>query len=128
MSPPPTKPFVFVFLGSLGLFIVWGIIGSILEPQIADPATQQKIGRVVLPIAFGLFLIMGFSAVPVMVKVFLKLFFGMQRTAGDLSHPFIRKLQENQNKISAVIIYAFWTIYTLGALIAAPFFFRDFLK
>ena len=128
MHPPPVKPFAIAFLGSLGLFIVWGIVGSILEPQITDPATQQKIGRVVLPIAFGLFLVMGFSAVPVMVRVFFKLFFGMQRAAGDLTHPFIRKLQENREKISAVIIYAFWAIYVLGMLIAAPFFIRDMLK
>lgn len=128
MHPPPAKPFAFAFLGSLGLFIVWGIVGAVLEPQITNPATQEKIGRVVLPIAFGLFLVMGFSAVPVMVKVFFKLFFGMQRAAGDLGHPFIRKLQENQEKISAVVIYSFWGIYTLGTLIAAPFFIRDMLK
>lgn len=127
MPPPPAKPFAVVFLASLGLFIVWGIVGSILEPRITDPTLHEKIGHVVMPIAFGLFLVMGFSAVPVMVRIFFKLFFGMQKAIGDPNQPIVRQLQENQDKIAAVFVYAVWAIYALGTLIGAPFFFKDMM-
>ena len=128
VRPPPAKPFAVAFLSALGIFILWGIVGSVLATRITDPAEQQKIGRIVLPIAFGLFLVMGFSAVPVFVRVFFKLFFGMQKTVGGLEQPLVRNLQARQDTIAAVIVYAFWGIYALGTLIAAPFMIRDLLN
>lgn len=128
MRPPPAKPFAVIFLSALGIFILWGIVGSVLEPRIADPAERQAIGRIVLPVAFGLFLLMGFSAVPVFVRIFFKLFFGMQKATGGENQPLVQSLQAKQDKISAVLIYGIWAIYALGTLIAAPFAIRDMLN
>ena len=128
MRAPPAKPFVVTFLLCLAIFIAWGIIGSILETRITNPTDQQAIGRIALPIAFGLFLLMGFSAVPVFVRLFFKMFFGMQKAVGGDKQPLVQSLQSGQETFAAVLIYGIWIIYALGTLIGAPFFIYDMLK
>lgn len=128
MRPPPAKPFAFIFLAALGIFILWGIVGAVLESRITNPADQQAIGRIALPVAFGLFLLMGFSAVPVFVRLFFKLFFGMQMATGGADQPLVQGLQSKQDKIAAVLVYAIWAIYALGTLIAVPFALRDMMS
>jgi hypothetical protein len=128
VKPPPAKPFAIAFISCFAIFVVWGIVGSILEPMITDPTEQQRIGKIVLPIAFALFLIMGFSAVPVMARVFFKLFFGMQKARGGREQPVGKRLQANWETLAAVFVYVAWAIFALGTLIGAPFFFMDMLK
>jgi len=128
MRPPPAKPFAILCGSCFGLFILWGLVGAVLGTQITDKAVFDKIGRIVLPAAFGLFLIMGFSAVPVFVKLFFKLFFAEQKAAGRSDRPIVQKLQAKADTISAVLIYAIWTIFVLGSLMGGPLFLRDMLR
>lgn len=125
MRPPPAKPFALVFLSALGIFILWGIAGAVLETRITDPEDQKAIGRIALPAAFGLFLVMGFSAVPVFVRLFFKLFFAEQKAAGRADHPLIKTLQARQDKIAAILVYGIWAIYAVGTLLGAPFLLRE---
>ncbi|HSA60440.1 MAG TPA: hypothetical protein VLJ37_12240 [bacterium] len=128
MRPPPAKPFAVIFLSALGIFILWGIVGAVLETRITNPEDQRAIGRIALPVAFGLFLLMGFSAVPVFVRLFFKMFFGMQKAAGGAEQPLMQRLQAKQDTIAAVLVYVIWAIYALGTLIAAPFALRDMMS
>jgi hypothetical protein len=128
LRPPPAKPFAIAFLTCLGIFIVWGIVGSILEPAVTDTAAHERIARIAMPIAFGLFLIMGFSAVPVMARAFFKLFFGMQKAVGGQDQPAVQKLQSSWEALAAVFVYGVWILFGLGTLIGAPFFFMDMMK
>lgn len=128
MKPPPAKPFAILFGVCLGIFILWGIIGSMFMPQLENPASQDRIGKIVLPIAFLLFTLMGFSAVPVMARLFFKLYFKAQSVVGMTNHPVVQALQTKQEVIVAVVVYAVWGLYALGLLIGAPFFFRDMWK
>lgn len=128
MRAPKAKPFAVIFLSALAIFVVWGIVGSILETRITNPEDQQAIGRVALPIAFGLFLLMGFSAVPVFVRLFFTMFFGMQKAVGGDKQPLVQSLQSSQETFAAVLIYGIWILFALGTLIGAPFFLHDMLS
>ena len=128
MRPPPPKPFAIAFLVCLGLFIVWAIVGSLLEPILTKPDVQESIKGFALIISFGLFLIMAFSAVPVMVHLFFKYFLKMQESAGNLERPFVRKIKDHRETIVTILIYSFWALYALGMIIALPFAFRDLMN
>lgn len=116
------------FLLCLAIFIAWGIIGSILVPQVTDPSAIQRIRNISLPIAFGLFLLMGFSMVPIFVRLFFRMFFGMQKAVGGDKQPLVQSLQSGQETVVAVIVYGIWILYALGTLIGAPFFIHDMLS
>ena len=128
MKPPPAKPFAIAFITCLVIFIAWAIIGSILEPAVTDVAAHERIARVAMPIALALFLIMGFSAIPVMVRVFFKLFFGMQRAVGGADQPAVQKLQANWETLAALFVYGVWILFALGSLIGLPFFIHDMMS
>src|SRR6185295_10115101 len=115
------------FLTILGVFIAWGIVGTILESKVNGP-DHDKIARVAMPVAFTLFLVMAFSAVPVMVRVFFRLFFGMQKAVGGMEQPAVQKLHQQQETLAAVFVYGVWILFGLGTLIAAPFFLRDMMS
>lgn len=127
MRAPPAKPFAITFFAILGVFIVWGIVGTALESTVNGP-DRDKIARVALPTAFALFLVMGFSAVPVMVRIFFRLFFGMQKAVGGMDQPAVQQLQKQQENLAAVFVYGVWILFGLGTLIAAPFFLRDMMS
>lgn len=127
MRAPPAKPFAIVFLVGLGLFIVWAIVGGILEPRLTDPELREQVRRIVLPISFALFLMMAFSAAPVMIHLFLALLLKVQEAAGNLDHPLIRQIKDGRETIAAVLIYVFWSIFALGMLISLPFAYRDMM-
>jgi hypothetical protein len=74
-------------------------------------------------VAFGLFLAIGFAAIPIMLRVFL---WG-QRRIGNEAVPMVRVLAEHQTGV----VLAVWIVFGLGLAIALPamvadeFFGRD---
>ena len=74
-------------------------------------------------VAFGLFLAIGFAAIPLMLRVFL----WAQRRIGNEAVPMVRFLAEHQTGV----VLAVWIVFGLGLAIALPamvadeFFGRD---
>jgi hypothetical protein len=127
MRAPPAKPFAVTFFLILFLFIAWAVIGNFLQININEPA-HEKIANIVRPTVLILFFIMGFSMVPVMARLFFKMFFGMQKAVGGMNQPAVQKLSQQQETLTAVFVYGVWILMSLGTLIAAPFIFRDMLS
>jgi predicted membrane channel-forming protein YqfA (hemolysin III family) len=127
MRAPPAKPFAITFVAILLIFIVWAIVGSVLESTVNGP-DHDKIARIAMPVAFTLFLIMGFSAVPVMARLFFKGFFGIQKATGGMEQPAVQKLHQQSETLAAIFVYGIWILFGLGTLIAAPFFLHDMMS
>lgn len=127
MRAPPAKPFAIAFCSILGFFIAFGILGSLLQFDVNGPQ-HEKIANIVRPAVLILFFIMAFSAVPVMARLFFKMFFGMQKAVGGDSQPAVQKLKQQQETLAALFVYGVWIIFALGTLISLPFFLHDMLN
>ena len=68
-------------------------------------------------VAFGLFLALGFAAIPLMLRVFL---WG-QRRIGNEAVPMVRFLAEHQTGV----VVAVWIVFALGLAIALPAMLAD---
>jgi hypothetical protein len=107
---------VAVGLSILG-FIALSIFGGILEKSIKDGAKKDRFERTVKKIAFTLFLILGFSIVPVMVGIFFPL---LQNVVPiDISF-----LADND----MLLVAAAWAIYIIGLVILLPEVKKDFFS
>jgi hypothetical protein len=68
-------------------------------------------------LAFGLFLAMGFAAIPLMLRLFV---YG-QRRIGNESVPMVRFLADHQTGV----VLAVWAVFALGLAIALPAMITD---
>lgn len=68
-------------------------------------------------VAFGLFLAIGFAAVPLMLRLFV---YG-QRRIGNESVPMVRFLAEHQTGV----VLAAWAVFALGLAVALPAMITD---
>ena len=68
-------------------------------------------------VAFGLFLAMGFAAVPLMLRLFV---YG-QRRIGNGAVPMVRFLADHQTGV----VLAVWAVFALGLTIALPAMITD---
>src|SRR5260370_26905646 len=68
-------------------------------------------------VAFGLFLALGFAAIPLMLRVFL----WAQRRIGNEAVPMVRFLADHQTGV----VVAVWIVFALGLAIALPAMLAD---
>lgn len=119
------KLYIITAVAALGLMITIGIIGNFLMPHLPqewlkDPEFGKKLKIGFLYFYFILFLIIGFSLMPITVKIPLD----FQIKIGNGEIPFIKFLYRN----SMNIVYIFWGIFVLGIVIAAPHIHNMILK
>jgi hypothetical protein len=96
-----------------GLIVIF-IAGSILQRAMMDAATVRKIGKAAIALSFFLFLVLGFSIIPLAVGIFIPLLEQVIPAPVD----FI-----SQNDM--LIVYALWVIYAVGLIIALPRMIKD---
>ena len=103
--------FTIVFFGTLGLTIVSSVIGNILETR--GILTEEMIGQrgitAVFGFYFGLFCIMAFSLVPIVLRFFIN----MQVKIGNGEFVLIRWLQAHEQSV----VYGFWGLIIIGLII-----------
>ena len=110
-----TKIYIIIFASSLGLLVLWAIVGGILESRgvTVDPATVKAV-------SFILFLILGFTIVPLMIRLFI---LGQIRIGhGDLA--IIKFLRAHER----TIVYCIWGLYLIGLIYLLPLIKRDIFK
>lgn len=73
--------------------------------------------RLLLILWFGVFLLIGFGAVPMMIKLFVHL----QMKIGNGEHAVIRWLDAHRWPMT----FAFWGVFALGLLVALPTMLRE---
>ena len=99
------------FLAAFGLTIVAAIIGNVLEAK--GILTREKIGpqgiAIGMMIYFGLFCLICFTAVPLVVRLFIL----GQNKIGNGELAVIRCLQAHEN----TVVFAAWGFFILGLVI-----------
>jgi hypothetical protein len=91
--------------------VIIAMVGNILHDQgvLADGSAMQMIAKIVF---FSLFLVFGYSCIPLMVKFVLS---GQQKI-GNADVPLVRAMVARE----ARIIIVFWLLITAGLAIAIP--------
>lgn len=92
------------------IFIVLGLLNPVFS-RIKDTEKRKKIGRVVMIAVFLLFLIFGFSIVPIMIDAFV---YGLEQINFNIA--ILDAIKQN----SMLIVFVFWIVYALGIIIALP--------
>jgi hypothetical protein len=95
--------------GSFLMLILISVAGGVFERRIKDEAGRKKAERISLSIAFALFLILGFSMVPVMV--------------GAFTYALPSVIPADVGFITGndtLIVLAFWAAYLAGLVILLP--------
>jgi hypothetical protein len=102
---PNVRVAAFIFAGSLLLTIVLGAIGNLVPPpRLPQPEMMRIAG---MTIFFTLFLLMAFSAIPLMVEA---VFGG--RVGQRVQVPV---------RVRAVAVWVLWGLMAAGLTIAIPF-------
>jgi len=108
---PSTKTFAILFAGALAAAMLLGFVVQ----RLVDAGVTKAPGDFELPaklIAFALFLVLGFSGLALLVKLFIA---GQVRIGnGELA--LVRMLREHETGV----ILAFWGLCALGLAIAIP--------
>jgi hypothetical protein len=111
-----TRLWLILCLGTLGAMVLLSVLAHLWVP--ADMATA---GRVMLPVYFALFLVLGFSAVPLMTNLFVA---GLERAwtaAGLRERPANARALDFIRRYRIHFVLAVWVIYVVGLLIASPY-------
>jgi len=112
----PLRANAWVTGGLFAAIIVFAAIGNVLHDQglVADSPRSQSIAKALF---FGLFLLFGLSAIPLMVRLVLA---GHQRM-GNANQPIIRTMLAHER----FIVLAVWALIGLGLALAVPAAIRD---
>jgi len=106
--------FIILAVVAIAILLLISLGGNIYlhgREAVQDAENVKKLSVYIKTTAFVLFLIIGFSAVPIMVKFFTD---ALPDIIKESSIPKI--LQENAMNI----VYGFWVVYVLGLLVAFP--------
>jgi hypothetical protein len=111
-----TRLWLIVCLGTLGAMVVLSVLAHAFMP-----ANSTAAGRVMLPVYFALFLLLGFSAVPLMTNLFVAGLERMWAGAGRLERPANARAMAFVHRHQTHFVIAVWAIYVVGLLIASPY-------
>jgi hypothetical protein len=110
-----TRLWLILCLGTLGTMVLMSVLAHAFMPT--DTAAA---GRVVLPVYFALFLVLGFSAVPLMTNLFVAGLERMWAGAGILERPPNARAMALLHRHRVHFVMAVWGVYVAGLILAAP--------
>jgi hypothetical protein len=116
---PRTKVFAVLAIGAIAAMIALAILGRFLDANhvLDDPAVAKRTGPAAGAVFFALFLVLGFSLVPLGIRLFVVL----QTRIGNGDLWLVRGLRAHDNGVT----YAFWAVFALGLAVALPVMLRD---
>lgn len=122
-----TRMWAIVCVGALGLAIVLSLFGHVLGPRLwgATPEDTAAAGRVMLPVFFGLFLVIGFSAVPLLANLFVSSLERLWAGMGLLERPLNAQVMALLHRHHVHAVVAVWALFAVGLIIAAPHMMRE---
>ncbi len=108
------KRFAILAIGSLVAMIALSILGYVLDAKHAldDPKIAEITGPAAGAVFFALFLLLGFSMVPLMIRLFVVL----QTRIGNGELALIQALRAHERGVA----YGVWALFASGLAIAAP--------
>jgi hypothetical protein len=110
-----TRLWLILCLGTLGAMVLMSVLAHAFMPT--DMAAA---GRVVLPVYFALFLVLGFSAVPLMTNLFVAGLERMWAGAGILERPATARAMALLHRHRVHFVLIVWGMYVVGLALAAP--------
>jgi len=118
---PRIKRFAILAIGSVLAMIALSAVGAYLDAQgwRPDPEHAERIGYAAGAVFFALFLLLGFSLVPLMIRLFVVL----QTRIGNGELGLIRALAAHERGVA----YGVWALFAAGLAIAAPVMLHDLL-
>jgi len=121
-----TRLWALVCLSALGVTVVLSLFGHLVAPRIWGTSPEESgAGRFILPIFFGLFLVIGFSALPLAANLFVAGLERMWASTGLLERPLNAKVIALVHKHHVHFVLAVWGMFIVGLVIAAPHILRD---
>jgi len=122
-----TRLWAIVFLGTFGLTVLLSLFGHLVGPWIwgESPGETEAAGQVMLPIFFGLFLVLGFSALPLAINLFVAGLERMWASAGLLDRPLNARVIALIHRHHVHFVLAVWALFVVGLVTAAPHILRD---
>lgn len=125
-----TRLWAIVCLGALGLTVLLSLFGHVVGPRIwgESPGETEAAGQVMLPVFFGLFLVLGFSALPLMTNLFVAGLERMWGGAGLLDRPLNARVMALIHQHHVHFVLAVWGMFVVGLVIAAPHVLRDWAQ
>jgi hypothetical protein len=121
-----TRLWAMLCLGALGLTVLLSLFGHLAGPRIwgATPEDTRAAGQVMLPVFFGLFLLLGFSALPLMTNLFVAGLERMWASMGLLERPLNARVLQLVHRHHVHFVLVVWGLFAAGLLIAAPHLIR----
>jgi hypothetical protein len=116
---PRIKFFAFLAVGSFVAMIALSVLGAILQSRgwHPDPEHPDRIGYLVGGVFVALFLLLAFSLVPLMIRLFVS----GQARIGNRELGLIQLLAAHERGAA----YAIWALWGTGLAIATPFMLHD---
>lgn len=122
-----TRLWAIACLGALGLTLLLSLFGHLVGPRIwgATPEDTRAAGQVMLPVFFCLFLVIGFSALPLMTNLAVSGLERMWTAMGLMERPLNAKVMAllHQHQVHFVVVV--WGLFVVGLILAAPHMIRD---
>src|SRR5688572_2738613 len=109
-------------LGGIGLTVLLSLFGHLAGPRIwgTTPDDTDSAARVMLPVFFGLFLVIGFSALPLMANLFVAALERAWTGAGLLERPLNAQIMALVHRHHVHFVLAVWGMFVAGLILAAP--------
>lgn len=122
-----TRFWLIACLGALGLTILLSVLAHVAGPGIwgESPEEMKAAGRVMLPIFFGLFLVLGFSALPLAANLFVAGLETAWASAGLLERPLHARVIAFLRRHQVHFVLTVWGMYLAGLVIAGPYIIAD---
>ncbi len=122
-----TRLWAILCLGALGLTVLLSLFGHLVAPRLWDATSEhmRTAGQVMVPAFFGLFLVLGFSALPLMTNLFVA---GLERlwsSMGLLERPLHANIIALLHRHQVHFVVGVWSMYVVGLILAAPHMIRD---
>lgn len=122
-----TRLWAMLCLAALGLTVLLSLFGHLVAPRLWDAASEnmRAAGRIMVPSFLGLFLLLGFSALPLVTNLFVA---GLERLwsgTGLPEHPLHAKVMAQLRRHQVHVVVLLWCLYGAGLILAAPYMIRD---
>ena len=123
-----TRLWATLCLGALALTILLSLFGHIVGPHIwgSAPDDMKAAGEVMLPMFFGLFVVIGFSALPLMTNLFVSGLKSMWAGMGLLERPLHARLMALLHRHQIHFVIVVWGLYAVGLILAGPHIIAEF--
>lgn len=114
-----TRLWLVLCLGTLATMIALSVLA-----HVAMPESSAAAARIALPVYFALFLVLGFSALPLMTSLFVAGLEGLWTRMGLAERPWNARALALVRRHRVHFVLVVWGLFVAGLALAAPHIIR----